>query len=354
MTPTRFAVLALLFALLVPNAHAVCTLNLRFTEPTTLVWDPVPGIRTYQVQESFDKYATSRNYFITAASFKINHRASSPAKISYIVTALLDTQVASIGPALEGCSEQMTVTIEGNQEFRRLTRKAILPIVGSGPGAFGGRFKTTLKLTSNGPDQRGRIVFHPAGAIASTNDPSMVYGFDGGLGQTIVYEDIVAQLGQNGIGSLDIVPDTDAASSVPTIEARLYNDTPNGTFGTSAQAIYPFDYLQPPPLNFIVPDSQFRVNLGVRTLEAATAHVLIFGLGGRLRDFTDVTWPAGYTVIGPLNTIIGRDVLPGEKLQIYFEGAAVPFYTVTENRTNDPELFVARPEPSTNVGSYVE
>jgi hypothetical protein len=354
MLSTRSAVIVLLFSLLVPAAHAVCDLNLRLADPHTLVWDPVAGIRTYQVQESTDNYATSRNYFITASSFKINRRASADAKIVYIVTAMLDSSAAFVGPAAEGCAEQLAVTLKADPDFRSMTRKAVLPIVGSGPGAFGGRFKTTLKLTSNGPDERGRLVFHPAGSIASPNDPSMAYGFDAGLGQTIVFDDIVAQLGQSGIGSLDIVPDPDAASAVPTIEARLYNDTPGGTFGTSTPAFYPFDYLQAPSLSFTIPDAQFRINLGLRTLEPVNARILIYGLGGRLRDFTDVSWPAGYTIVGPVSQIIGREVAAGETIQMFFEGAAIPFYTRTENRTNDPELFVARPEQSTNVGSYVE
>ncbi len=354
MFSNRCAVIVLLISLLAPAAHAACALNLHLADATTIAWSSIPGIRTYQVQESTDNYATSRNYFITAPSFKINRRASADTKIVYIVTAMLDSSAAFVAPAAEGCAEQLAVTLKADPEFRAMTRKAVLPIVGSGPGAFGGRFKTTLRLTSNGPDERGRLVFHPAGAIASPDDPSVAYGFDAGLGQTVVFDDVVAQIGRSGIGSLDIVPDPDAASAVPTIEARLYNDTPNGTFGTSTPAFYPFDYRQAPTLSFTIPDSQFRINLGLRTLEPVSARALIYGLGGRLRDFTDLSWPAGYTIIGPVNQVIGREVAAGETVQMFFEGAAIPFYTRTENRTNDPELFVARPEQSTNVGSYVE
>ncbi|HSP16723.1 MAG TPA: hypothetical protein VLV78_18395 [Thermoanaerobaculia bacterium] len=354
MLSTRTLSAVLLVSLLAPAARAACTLNLRQADSTTIAWNAIPGINTYQVQESTDNYATSRNYFITAPSFKINRRASVDTKIVYIVTAMLDTSAASVGPAVEGCTEQLAVTVKGDPEFRTLTRKAVLPIVGSGPGAFGGRFKTTLKLTANGPDQRGRLVFHPAGAIESPSDPSILYSFDGGLGQTVVFDDVVARIGQSGVGSLDIVPDADAASTVPTIEARLFNDTPNGTFGTSTTAFYPFDYLHAPDLAFRIPDAQFRINLGLRTLQAVSARVLIYGLGGRLRDFVDLSWPAGYTIVAPVSQVIGRDVVAGESVQIFFDGAAIPFYTVTENRTNDPELFVAQPSHSFNVGSYVE
>jgi hypothetical protein len=352
MTRTLSAVL--LSSLLTAAAHAACTLNLRVADAQTIAWNSIAGINTYQVQESIDNGATSRNYFVTVPTFKINRRASDDAKIVYTVTAMLDSSAASIGPAAEGCTERLTVTVKGDPEFRALTRKAVVPIVGSGPGAFGGRFKTTLSMTSNGPDQRGRLVFHPNGSIASSSDPSIPYSFDGGLGQTIVFDDVVAQIGQSGIGSLDIVPDPDAASVVPTIEARLFNDTSGGTFGTSTGPFFPFDYLQAPPMVFRVPGSQFRINVGIRTLESVSARVLIYDLGGRLRDFVDLNWPAGLTISGPLNQIIGRNVASGEQVQMFFAGAAIPFYTRTENRTNDPELFVARPEQSTSVGPYVE
>jgi hypothetical protein len=351
---TRTLTAVLLCSLLAPAAHAACTLNLHLADAQTIAWNSIAGINTYQVQESIDNGATSRNYLITAPTFKINRRASDDAKILYIVTAFLDTSAASVGPAADGCTERLSVTVKGDPQFRALTRKAIVPIVGSGPGAFGGRFKTSLSLTANGPDQRGRLVFHPNGSIASASDPSIPYSFDSGLGQTIVFDDVVARIGQSGIGSLDIVPDPEAASTVPTIEARLFNDTPSGTFGTSTPAFFPFDFLQAPPVVFRVPGSDFRINVGIRTLEAVSARVLIYDLGGRLRDFVDLSWPAGLTISGPLNQIIGRNVAAGEQVQMFFTGAAIPFYTRTENRTNDPELFVARPEQSTTVGPYVE
>jgi hypothetical protein len=51
---------------------------------------------------------------------------------------------------------------------------------------------------------------------------------------------------------------------------------------------------------------------------------------------------------------VRTSVAPGEKVIFYFDGSAIPFYTRTENRTNDPDLFIAYPEHSANIGSYVE
>jgi hypothetical protein len=348
MIKSPSAVAALLFLALAPHVDAVCSLNLRLADPSTLAWDVIPGLTTYQVQESFDNYSTSRNYFTKATTFSMNHRASADTKIWYVVTAALDSRTLAVNPSAEGCTESLVVTLKADPEFRALTRKAVVPIVGSGPGAFGGRFKTSIKLTATSP-VNGRLVFHPVGSTASPDDPSMPYTIDSIT--PIIIEDIVAELGRTGVGSLDIVPDTNA---VPTVEARLFNDTTNGTFGTATPAFYPFDYLQAPTLNVTIPDSQFRINIGVRTLRETKARALIYNVFGKLREFRDLAWPADYTIFGTVQQVIGADLRPGESVSLFFEGSAIPFYTRTENRTNDPELFVATPAHSTNVNSYVE
>ena len=50
----RFFAFALL--LVASSARAVCPLNLRLADPLTLTWDNVPGIKSYEVQESFDNF----------------------------------------------------------------------------------------------------------------------------------------------------------------------------------------------------------------------------------------------------------------------------------------------------------
>jgi hypothetical protein len=357
MSRITAAVGALSFFAFAPVATAICTLNVRFSrEQSALVWDAVPGVQQYEVQESLDDFQTSRNFFINDTSFPVQHRASSNASISYIVSATIKPSVQSVVPSTEGCVERLVVDIPADPQFRALTRKAVVPLVGSIAGAFGGRFKTSLKLTSNAPAERGRLVFHPVGLVASVSDPSMPYAFglDSGIGATLQFDDVVAAMGQSGVGSLDIIPDDDAPAAVPTVDVRLYNDSPEGTFGTSEPAVLPFDFLQAPAFRIVAPPPQFRLNVGIRTLTATKATVLVFGTNRRLREFRDLQWPADYSVIGTARQIIGVDVAPDESLEFIFDGAAIPFYTVTENRTNDPELFIAAPAPSNDVGSFVE
>jgi len=97
-----------------------------------------------------------------------------------------------------------------------------------------------------------------------------------------------------------------------------------------------------------------RVNAGLRTLTDTKANALIYGVGGRLRDFRNLAWPADYTAFGSIAQLLGVDLQPGESVSIFFDGAVIPFYTRTENRTNDPEFFIPRPASSNDVGSFIE
>ncbi len=344
-----------LFLFLVPDAFAVCPLNLKFADnPPRLVWDNI-GAMTYQVQESFDNFATSRNYFPDSSPFVIQRRASANVTAYYSVTALLASNVLSVGPESEGCTEQVTVTLKPDAAFRTLTRKVVVPIVGSGPGANGGRFRTALKLTATDAGSRGRIIFHPAGSAGRSDDPAITYALQS-IGTVKQFDDIVEALGQSGIGSLDIVPDEGASSVVPNVEARLYNDTAAGTFGTTTPALLPYDFLQAPTMMLQVPatDAAFRLNAGLRTLTDTRATALIYGTNGRLRDFRSLAWPADTMTLGTVSQFINAPLDPGESVTIFFDGAAIPFFTRTENRTNDPELFIPPRVLSVNVGSFVE
>jgi len=349
--PVAVIALVLVFG---PAAHA-CSLNVRSIDnPPALLWDDVSGATAYEVQESFGN-VTSRNYYPKSSPFTIAHRSSADIQIYYVVTAILPSNILSIGSSSEVCREALAVTLKADPAFRALTRKAVVPIVGSGPGANGARFKTSLKLTASSPDERGRVVFHPAGSVAKTDDPSVRYSFDG-RGQELNFDDVVAALGQTGVGSLDIVPDEGASDVLPDVAARLYNETPAGTFGTVAPALLPFDFLQPPDLTVEIPaaGSPFRISVGLRTLTDTHATALIYGTNGRLKSFRNLAWPADYTVLGSIAQIIGVPMDPGQSVTIFFEGAAIPFSTRTENRTNDPELFIPSRVKSVNVGSYVD
>ena len=350
----RIPVILVVSLVVSSSAYAQCELNLRYvaSPAPALVWNRVAGAKTYEVQESADNLVTSRNYFVNTTTFPIQRRATAPLKLDYLVTVQIDTNLSGISEAIPGCTESIEITLPVDQELRRITRKAIVPVVGSAEGAFGSRFKTSLRLTATAGGQRGRIVFHPAGAVASDNDPSIRYSFNA-LAETIVFDDIVAQLGRSGLGTLDIIPDEGASDIVPYVEARLFNETPSGTFGSYEEAVLPFEYLDSPAMTIEVPAGPFRVNVGFRTLTPVFARILIHAADKRLRELKELTLPADYMVMRPIAEIAQREMAPGEFIVIIFEGSVVPFYTITENRTNDPSVFIPRNSSSGDVGNYI-
>ncbi|HEX8168990.1 MAG TPA: hypothetical protein VF824_00445 [Thermoanaerobaculia bacterium] len=347
-------VLLLLFLSFLPvAARASCNLHLRY-ENGELRWDAVPGAQQYWVQESFDGMKTSRNFSTRENVVKVTHRASAPTVVRYAVTAEIETGVRALadGDSTDACVSAINVTLGVDAAFRDLTRRAVLPIVGSTPGAFGGRFRTALVMRGS-PDQHGRLIFHPAGGVASDSDPSMRYSFSGP--EPLAFDDVVAAMGQSGIGSMDVVPDADSLTRLPEMQVRLYNDTSIGTFGTFVTPVLPYDYLGSRGLEIRIPDARFRVNVGLRALTGVTVKVLVFGADGRLRDLRDRDFPAGWMQLTSASDFAGSTLAPGESLTLLFTGGAVPFYTITENATNDPTLVVPPARgSSSDVGAYVD
>ncbi|MBV8519932.1 MAG: hypothetical protein JO197_21250 [Acidobacteria bacterium] len=346
---TAFLSLLLAFPL-----HASCNLGLR-VENGVLHWNAVTGATEYWIVESLGNSELLRNYTTRQNTFTIAHRSSSDGHAHYVVTAIIraGVQSADTDNSLDACTGAIDVELPADAAFRALTRRAVLPVVGSTAGAFGGKFKTALTLVPTAANQRGRIVFHPAGVAGSANDPSMPFAFTNA--QPLVFDDVVATMGQSGLGSIDIVPDEGAQTILPRIEARLYNDTSLGTFGTFAEAIYPYDYLEPPSMHVPIADERFRVNVGFRTLTDVTMSVFVYAADGRLLALETGTFPADWMQMTSASDLAKRALAPGMWLEVAFGGAVIPFYTVTENRTNDPTLVVAPAQRrSADVGNYIQ
>ena len=154
---------------------------------------------------------------------------------------------------------------------------------------------------------------------------------------------------------LEIIPDADSTDRIPETSVRLYNETSLGTFGTYTQPVFPYDYMSPASMAVRLPDARFRVNIGIRTLAATTVTAVIRRADGRLDGLRTLNFPAGWMEMKSANDFIGAVLLPGDQVTLSFNGAAVPFYTITENQTNDPTLVVSPAEGTTrNVSGYVD
>ena len=341
-------------------AAASCQLNLKY-ENGALTWDRIDGATDYWIVEAVGDPVVYRHFTTRNNSLKVAHRSSLGTMARYTLTATIERGVRALDDddpipveTNDACAAAIDVAIPADPAFRAMTRRGILPVVGSTAGSMGGKFKTSLVMRPYAANQRGRLVFHPAGQVASDSDPSIRYSFNGA--EPLVFDDVVLAIGTGGIGSLDIIPDEDASSKLPNIEARLYNDTSIGTFGTLAQPAYPYDYLRAPVLEVTVPENdRSRVNVGFRTITDTTARIFIYNAVGTLLHFRDVSFPAGWMQMTTVNEFAGRQLGPGQKIQVHFSGAVIPFQTITDNSTNDPTLIVASPHPSTkDVGSYVD
>jgi hypothetical protein len=341
---------AVLLAL--PAAAEFCDLDLRH-ENGRITWKPIAGATNYTVLRSYGGlkppfYSSTKNTFI-----EVDHPASAPITVRYIVVAEIESGVRlQAGTFSDACTGSIMITLDADPAFRKFTRRAVIPVVGSTAGAMGGKFKTSLELRGDA-QEHGRLIFHPAGKVASDDDPSIPYSFL--QSRVLAWDDVVAAMGQSGIGSLDIVPDETSLDRIPKATVRLYNDTSIGTFGTFTSPLRPYDYLNPSGFEVRIPESKFRVNIGIRTLAETRMQALIYRADGRLDGFRDVTFPAGWMQMTSASDFIGRALEPGQTLLLTFTGASMPFYTITENMTNDPTLVIVPPGGnSRDVGEFVD
>ena len=250
-------------------------------------------------------------------------------------------------------------------------RKGIIPLVGSTRGAYGSSFKTSLRINAL-PGAHGRIVFHPLGTIARDDDPSIPYSFAENVhavSDFLQFDDIVAALGRSGLGTLDIVPDAFGGNILPTVTARVYNDTPAGTYGTDVPLVLPRDYF----FNLYATDQTegglalfsgrtvvppmaavYRRNVGFRTLSDVELQAVIMRKDGTQEPVIVGSFPGEYSTMMPIEEFVrqfmgGRSISADDGLVISTRsGRAIVFYTYTDNRTNDPSMVVT-PAVEANV-----
>ena len=221
----------------------------------------------------------------------------------------------------------------------------VIPVVISSPGVPGSNFRVAVQLCNPSATLiTGRLVYHPQGVSASASDPALPYAID--AGQTQFLGDVLAALGQTGIGSMDVVTTTGAA---PVAAVRVYND--GGALGTSGfteDSWKPSEALSAGMRGALVGPFDtvlFRYNVGVRTLAGgATIAVTVRNSAGAILRSLSRSYPPNFfqqvdvaTFLGSLplgsNQSITIDVVSGS---LFLYGATA------DNRTNDPALQFAK------------
>ena len=223
----------------------------------------------------------------------------------------------------------------------------ILPVAGSTPGAFGSYFRTALQLSNpSATPLEGRLVFHPSGPTSSPNDPSLPFVV--GAFSTFTNDDIVAAMGETGIGTLDVVVPT--LTGVPLITARVYADAPDGgTFGFTQETIDPIccGFLSIGTSGYLIAPTdprRFRFNIGVRALfKAPTITFRLLGPDGTTVRAVTRSYPPSTFLQEPVEALFGA-ALPANA-QIAVEataGTAVVYGATVDNVTNDPSIQYVR------------
>ena len=224
-------------------------------------------------------------------------------------------------------------------------REGIIPVAGSAAGAFGSNFRTSVSLTNpRNVAIAGKLVFHPVGRAGSASDPSMSYSL--APAQSLAFNDIVSAIGATGLGSLDLIT---ISSYRPIVTARVFDDRgASGTSGFTEELFASADaLLSSESDSFAVPvdTTNFRMNLGVRTLDLPTTVRFTFvDADGNTGAPVERTYlPNSFEQIGA--TIVVGSLLPGGAIRArVIEGSAFVYASTTDNRTNDSSAQFSRRE----------
>jgi hypothetical protein len=218
-------------------------------------------------------------------------------------------------------------------------RVSTLPVVGSVAGGFGSFFRTALTLVNPSPFQiNGKLVFRAAGRAGSDSDPSLAYTIP--PNGTVTYDDIIASMGQSGVGSLDVLATN---SGAPIASARVFNDSgASGTNGLTEDAV-PAKSSPQSTAEVLIPIdlTNFRLNVGVRTFPAATLTIDVYDAAGNRVATTSKPYLANYFEQVPAASLTGGPLPPGGRIVVSaFDKEFIVYGSVTDNRTNDPNMRI--------------
>ncbi|HEX3110916.1 MAG TPA: hypothetical protein VHU41_17585, partial [Thermoanaerobaculia bacterium] len=190
----------------------------------------------------------------------------------------------------------------------------------------------------------GRLVYHPQGRPAASNDPSAQFNIP--PGGTTSFTDVVTQMGQTGLGSMDVMM---SQGALPVITTRVFADNgAAGTLGFTEDTIAPehaIPFGQYGVLTLPADLVNFRMNIGVRSLDGgATLVVSYYDAGGHNILITPAkTYPANYFEQIPVSDFLGTtNLIANGSMQIYVNGgSAIVYASTTDNRTQDSSIKIA-------------
>ncbi|HEX7151873.1 MAG TPA: hypothetical protein VF618_10325 [Thermoanaerobaculia bacterium] len=351
----NFVFAALFCAAFSASAYAQCVIAVnapaaavKSGDPIRLSWNAVPGALYYRITNSPQDRVQfqSDSAKTSTTSYETSVRSTQNRFHYYLVTA-------HDGNDHVICSGKAQVGILADQALAEYIGRAIIPVAGSAPGANGAMFKTALTIRATEPLE-GRIWFRRMGQLPSATDPFLEYKLE--RDGKMHWDDVVAAMGASGIGYLEIIPDAGTTKAVPYPTARVYNQTAQGTFGDMVQWNRVSDVTDNigPVLNVEYPtDGQFRLNVGFVALQYVDATIGVRRDGLVKQSKVIHLVPGEMRMGNPAAIFDLQHWQPGDELFILFRtGSAIPFYTLTDNGTNDPTVFfIQDPSKQNFVGN---
>jgi hypothetical protein len=346
MRSPRVFLAAALFILTALPSFGACTLALTATPLAgvpgyRLSWQPVGGATNYEVQVTSDSF----RHVTTLANLPADTTGVSVKQLTTSVFTQYSYRIIASNPSSGSdvpCSGTFTASYGGVGLLAQHVNRIVLPVVGSTRGVNNASFKTSLRLGPASTTSVGKIIFHAAGRAGNDDDPSIPYRVE--RGQTLQFDDVVAAIGQSGIGSLDVVqtfPFVALNTTLLPVEARLFNEGVTGTYGAFEEPVLPVDAYKPIDWNVFIPSSRFRVNIGLRTITAAHVNFFLIAADGAITE-KSVDYAADYVFLDAADHFFGKPVNPGDSILVNITGddvIAIPFHTFTDNSTNDPAVF---------------
>ena len=219
----------------------------------------------------------------------------------------------------------------------------VIPAVGSVQGAGGAAFRTTFQTTNEGNSPLKVIYrYHPSKTSGSDSDPSTTLVI---APHATDSTDVLAAMGVTGLGSLDVLSTTWS----PLLTAHVFNDTGNGTNGFIEPMVSVKDVIHSAAtFRLVIPSdtANYRMNIGSRSLaNAMQVGCLLYDAAGQQTRTVSKSYPANYFEQVPLQEFIGASVpVPvGGSLDCQaFFGDLVIYSSITDNRTNDSAIYIAR------------
>lgn len=214
---------------------------------------------------------------------------------------------------------------------------AVIPVVGSTRGASNANFRTELQMTNTSDSVvSGWLYLRPQALVRRYELPPRA---------TLSFDDVVAEMGGSGLGSLDILADRER---LPAIVVRAYDDQPSGTTGVTVPAVPAADVLIGDTTGtLIVPrglGARYRFNIGVRALDnGATLHLIVRSAAGTERHRRAITLESHHFEQRPGDAFAGIPLQPNDSIEVQFAtGSAIVYATTVDNATNDSSIQLLR------------